>query len=292
MPVLDISLSRGSEHLQPNVDRSRLPGGRLSPAFFYMGLSSPHGCHAFPQSKSPSAYDADLGLCLLGTAVGSVIAVPVTGWLVTRFGSKRVTTWSTAGFCIALIAPSLAVRYQHALRRLDDYGAMAGANDVSINSQAVAVETALGKPTMSRFHAMFSIGGMVGASLGGLVAANGIAPQASSRHRVRGLSMVSLLTASHLLDAHDHASNREGRVSLKNPWRAHHPYNHRFLYVSVGGRDGGLDCGLFETSSVRGRRIAAAGYAVFSAGMAIVSSAWAIPSRSASAPCSRSGRVL
>src|ERR1700722_9535004 len=52
--------------------------------------------------------NAQLGLCLLGTAVGSVAAVAGAGWLVTRFGSKQVTTWSTAAFCLALIAPSLA----------------------------------------------------------------------------------------------------------------------------------------------------------------------------------------
>jgi MFS family permease len=103
-----------------------------------------------------------LGLCLLGTAVGSVVAVPATGWLVTKFGSKRVTSWSTAGFCLALAAPALAVNATTLFLALTVYGAMAGANDVAINSQAVAVEAALGTPTMSRFHAMFSIGGMLG----------------------------------------------------------------------------------------------------------------------------------
>src|ERR687885_229837 len=53
--------------------------------------------------------NAHLGLCLLGTAVGSVIAIPLTGWLVTRYGSKHVTAWSTLGFSLALVAPSLAV---------------------------------------------------------------------------------------------------------------------------------------------------------------------------------------
>jgi len=52
--------------------------------------------------------NAALGLCLLGTAVGSVLAIPFTGWLISRFGSKRVTIWSTAGFSVALAAPALA----------------------------------------------------------------------------------------------------------------------------------------------------------------------------------------
>ncbi len=45
-----------------------------------------------------------------------------------------------------------------------------------MNAQGVEVEKMLGHPTMSRFHAMFSLGAMVGAGLGGLVAAMGVSP--------------------------------------------------------------------------------------------------------------------
>jgi MFS family permease len=49
-----------------------------------------------------------LGVTLLGTACGSVLAIPLCGWLVTRFGSRAVTAWSTCGFCCSLIPISLA----------------------------------------------------------------------------------------------------------------------------------------------------------------------------------------
>ena len=142
-----------------------------------------------------------LGLCLLGTAVGSVAAVPLTGWLVARFGSKRVTTWSSAGFCLALAAPGLAVNALTLFWALTIYGAMAGANDVSINSQAVVVENALGTPTMSRFHAMFSIGGMLGAGLGGIVAAHEIAPRLHLLVAAALFLALSASTAQRLLNA-------------------------------------------------------------------------------------------
>src|SRR5947209_5175252 len=50
--------------------------------------------------------NARLGLCLLGTAIGSVCAIPVTGWIITKFGSKPMTAWSTIGFSLALAGPS------------------------------------------------------------------------------------------------------------------------------------------------------------------------------------------
>ena len=140
--------------------------------------------------------NARLGLCLLGTAVGSMIAVPVTGWLIARFGSKQVTTWSTVGFCLALDGPCFAVNSVTLFTALAIFGAAAGANDVSINSQGVAVESTLATPTMSRFHAMFSIGGMAGASLGGILAAHDVMPRAHLTAASAILLLFSLVTGS------------------------------------------------------------------------------------------------
>ncbi len=45
-----------------------------------------------------------------------------------------------------------------------------------MNAQAVAVEKRYNKPIMSAFHGFFSIGGLTGAMLGGLVLASGVKP--------------------------------------------------------------------------------------------------------------------
>src|SRR3954451_12129454 len=151
--------------------------------------------------------NARLGLCLLGTAIGSVCAIPVAGWCITKFGSKRVTAWSTVGFSIALAMPALATGAPSLFTALLLFGAMAGANDVSINAQGVAVENAVGKPSMSRFHALFSIGGMVGAGLGGLLALSQISPEVHMTCAAGVFFLLSLLTAPFLLDGHDGRSN-------------------------------------------------------------------------------------
>src|SRR6185437_9670442 len=71
-----------------------------------------------------------LGLALLGAAVGSLAAIPVCGFLVNRFGSSRVTTWSAVGFCLSLVFPALAVNGLTLFLALVGFGAMAGTNDV------------------------------------------------------------------------------------------------------------------------------------------------------------------
>src|SRR5439155_20070692 len=96
-----------------------------------------------------------------------------TGWLVGRFGSRRACTWSSAGFSVALMLPAFAGSGAQLFLALFAFGAMAGADDVAMNSQAVAHERQLGEPSMSRFHGMFSFGGIIGAGLGGLLARHG-----------------------------------------------------------------------------------------------------------------------
>ena len=110
--------------------------------------------------------DGALGLALLGTAIGSVTAIPISGALVVRHGSRLIARCTAAGFCLSLLAIPLAHDTASLFAALLFYGAMAGANDVAMNAQAVATEKLLGTPAISRFHAMFSIGGIAGACAG------------------------------------------------------------------------------------------------------------------------------
>ncbi len=149
--------------------------------------------------------NAALGVCLLGTALGSMMAVSVAGWAITRVGSKRVATWSTIAFSLSLIPIAVAFSPAALFAALLLYGAAGAANDVSINAQAVAVENAMGKPTMSRFHALFSIGGIAGAAFGGLLAAHDITPEIHLAALGLVFAVISAVTAPLLLDAHDDA---------------------------------------------------------------------------------------
>jgi MFS family permease len=54
------------------------------------------------------------------------------------------------------------------------YGAMAGSMDVAMNTHAVMLEKRYQRHIMSSFHALFSLGGMAGSALGGLVASRAV----------------------------------------------------------------------------------------------------------------------
>jgi predicted MFS family arabinose efflux permease len=117
-----------------------------------------------------------LGLALLFTTAGALCSMPLTSRLVGRFQSGAVTRFSSFAFCLVL--PLLAVVPKAILLgpALFVFGWAAAAMDVSMNTQAVVVEQALGKPVMTSFHALFSIGGMTGSVMGGLAAALELSP--------------------------------------------------------------------------------------------------------------------
>lgn len=117
-----------------------------------------------------------LGLALLGTAAGALVTQPLTGWLVARWGSRRITTIGALAQCAALTLPPIASGLVPLIVALVVLGGATGVIDVAMNVQGAAVERRYGRSIMTMFHAFYSLGGLVGALAAGVVASQGIAP--------------------------------------------------------------------------------------------------------------------
>jgi predicted MFS family arabinose efflux permease len=105
-----------------------------------------------------------LGVLLLCLGLGSVVAMVAAGMLSTRFGTRPVIVCS--GFGMAALLPLLAVAdspWSLGLA-LAAFGACLGSLDVAMNINALEVERAAGKPLMSGFHGLYSVGGFIGAA--------------------------------------------------------------------------------------------------------------------------------
>jgi hypothetical protein len=214
--------------------------------------------------------NGELGLTLLSSAVGAVCAIPFVGRFVSLYGSRRVTAISSVAFCFSLVLPGLAVNAATLGVALFAFGATAAAMDVSMNAQGVEVEKRLAKPTMSRFHGMFSLGGMVGAGIGGMVAAYYIRPVIHFGVSALVYLAAIICVAPLLLRTHTGVQVERHRVSLKKIPRA-------LLALSAIGFCILLSEGaMADWTAVYLRQVlnagpgtAAAGYSVFSAAMAI-----------------------
>ncbi|MFF3491900.1 MFS transporter [Streptomyces sp. NPDC002795] len=111
-----------------------------------------------------------LGLALLGVSAGAVITMMLTGRLCRRFGSHAVTVACGVLLPLTVILPPLTHSPLALGLVLLAFGAAYGGINVAMNSAAVDLVGALGRPVMPSFHAAFSLGGMLGSGLGGLVA--------------------------------------------------------------------------------------------------------------------------
>jgi MFS family permease len=110
-----------------------------------------------------------LGLALFSMALGALLAMPVTGPTVARFGSALVTRVATLALFAAFLLPILASGPLTLAAALFVFGATNGIMDVAMNAHAVAVERRLKRPVMSSFHGMWSLGGLVGSGIAALL---------------------------------------------------------------------------------------------------------------------------
>lgn len=109
-----------------------------------------------------------LGLVLLMTAIGSLLALPAAGLVVHRFGARQtvaiMSVVSLSGLAIAGIGSETGAAVVAIGLFLFGFGA--GQWDVAMNVEGVAVEQRLERSIMSRFHAAFSLGTVLGALVG------------------------------------------------------------------------------------------------------------------------------
>src|SRR5207247_3143311 len=117
-----------------------------------------------------------LGLILLSVAVGSTIATPLSGLVITWLGDSR--TVAVMALTAAAGMATVAVGYRYGIppvaAGLFLFGFSTGTWDVAMTVQGAAVEQMLGRAIMSRFHAGWSIGTVAGAGAGAAMVALGV----------------------------------------------------------------------------------------------------------------------
>lgn len=136
--------------------------------------------------------EGTLGLVLLSMGVGSIMAMPMTGFLTSRFGCRQVITASATGLCLILPVLAIVGSVWAMVTALVLFGIVMGCTSVAMNLQAVLVERQERKALMSGFHAMFSLGGIAGSGAMALLLAADTAPFIAA-------ALISLVMASLLV---------------------------------------------------------------------------------------------
>ncbi|WP_406281099.1 MFS transporter [Embleya sp. NBC_00896] len=162
------------------LSRERLRSARLSALFVFFAFSAAVAdfLARIPQFKEDLGLDdAQLGLALLGSPVGALVAVQLAGTAAGRWGSKRVARVSVITGCLALLLPAFAWNLASLAVGLLFLGLLMGFTDVAVNAQGVAIEQELRRPIMNSLHGGYSLGGLFGALVGSGAAALDITPK-------------------------------------------------------------------------------------------------------------------
>lgn len=161
--------------------------------FLLSGIAMAAWAPMVPYVKARFALDdAALGLVLLAFGGGSILAMPLAGVLSHRVGSRAVMLASGLALCLGLPLVALAPNLPSVVAALLYFGAALGALDVAMNAHGVETEKRAGRPVMSSFHGVFSVGGLSGAAAMSALLAVGV-PLLAATLAVSALLLVLLL---------------------------------------------------------------------------------------------------
>ena len=169
-----MELNSGAEKDQLSKTVHRAAVGAL---FFLQGL-----CFASWASRIPTIQrvlhlsEAELGLVLLALPAGLMISLPVSGFLITRIGSKKSVLGALVIYAVFLAGLGLSVTRLQLIVSLFLFGLFGNIVNISVNTQAVAVEGLYKRPIMASFHGLWSLAGFSGAAIGSFMIASGIIP--------------------------------------------------------------------------------------------------------------------
>jgi len=121
-----------------------------------------------PQIKDFTGLDeSGFGILLLVMACGALVAFPLTGMLIDRMGAapmtKLLAAANVATFVLIGIAPNVPVLTIALFLAGFSFGAL----DICMNGWGAEVEKAIGRPIMSSYHGLYSLGGGAAAQAGG-----------------------------------------------------------------------------------------------------------------------------
>lgn len=137
-----------------------------SVAFIAAGFAFASWAARIPQVRDRlQVSPAMLGLILLSLALGALVALPLAGSIVHRFGAAWTVGRMSVLLAVGLVVAGIGYQFGPVpvVIGLVLVGFGNGAWDVAMNVHAAAVEKQLGRSIMPRFHAGFSVGTVAGA---------------------------------------------------------------------------------------------------------------------------------
>ena len=120
--------------------------------------------------------DGAWGTVLFALPIGLLCGLPFSGWSIARFGSRSTLTVAALLHIMLLPGIALASEVWQLMIILFFFGFTGNLLNISVNTQAVGVESLYERSIMSTFHGMWSLSAFAAAAIGALMISLEIIP--------------------------------------------------------------------------------------------------------------------
>ncbi len=110
-----------------------------------------------------------IALALLASTAGSVVMLLLAGRIIARLGARNTTVLAGALFCVGLALLLHLPSWWLVFPVMFCYGSGQSLYDIAINAEGSVLEILGSKAVLSGFHAMFSVGAMLGSGAASLM---------------------------------------------------------------------------------------------------------------------------
>jgi len=164
-----------------NISLPRTPQGyfRLSVSSFYFiqGLVFASWASRIPDIKAAlHLNEAELGGILFSIPMGQITVMALSGYLVSRFGSRIMLTIAALLYSTSLVTLGAASTSWQLSVALFFFGITANLCNISVNTQGVGVERLYRRSIMASFHGLWSLAGFTGGLISTLMVGLNISP--------------------------------------------------------------------------------------------------------------------
>ncbi|NVK49708.1 MAG: MFS transporter [Cyclobacteriaceae bacterium] len=184
--------------------------------FFFLGLCFASWAARIPDIQAKfDLTEGQLGSILLFLPIGSIIGLPIAGWSVHHYGSKKVILWGSFAYALSLPLIGLSPTLWMLVLVLMTFGLLGNIMNIALNTQALDFEDEYGRSILASFHGLWSMAGFVGAGIGAVMIGLGWIP--FFHYLVMSGISISIILASKSFIFEEKSRSDAGGLVLKRP---------------------------------------------------------------------------
>jgi len=198
------------------MDNRRRQRVLLSLFFFLAGICFASWASRIPTIKAYFGFnDAQLGTILLFMPISSLLGLPVSGWLVSRFESRYPMTAGFILIAISLFMIGIATSEFVLVASIAVFAFSTRIMSIALNTQAIQLQKRYDRKINGSFHGLWSTGGIVGVGVSTLFVALNVSMVVHFAI-ISAISLVVTLSAFRGLDGNERATSGN-RIAFAKP---------------------------------------------------------------------------